>query len=83
MSIMHPYWMQCPSQETNATMHDGDVQDGTKLPALAHLIYTCNSGYQLNSSGDVFCDPEGNWLIFQFVLVNYPPPKAFKIKSAI
>ncbi|KAI4474366.1 hypothetical protein M0804_014895 [Polistes exclamans] len=53
--------MQCPSQETNATMHDCDVQDGTKLPALTHLIYTCNSGYQLNSSSDVFCDQGGNW----------------------
>ncbi|XP_043485869.1 uncharacterized protein LOC122513526, partial [Polistes fuscatus] len=49
--------LQCQSQQSNC-----DVQEGTKLPALSHLIYTCNHGYQINGSGDVFCDPEGNWL---------------------
>ncbi|XP_043487998.1 limulus clotting factor C-like isoform X2 [Polistes fuscatus] len=50
------YKLQCLPQQSNC-----DLQEGTKLPALSHLIYSCNSGYQLNSSGDVFCDSEGNW----------------------
>ncbi|XP_043498472.1 clotting factor C-like [Polistes fuscatus] len=51
------YKLQCQSQKSNC-----DVREGTKLPALSHLIYTCNPGYKISNSSDVFCDPEGNWL---------------------
>ncbi|XP_043488020.1 sushi, von Willebrand factor type A, EGF and pentraxin domain-containing protein 1-like [Polistes fuscatus] len=53
----HLRTVQCPLQQSNCC----NLQEGAKLPILSHLIYTCNSGYQLNSSGDVFCDEEGNW----------------------
>ncbi|XP_015188226.1 PREDICTED: coagulation factor X-like isoform X2 [Polistes dominula] len=51
------YRLQCQSQQNNCY-----VQEGTKLPILSHLIYTCNTGYQISGSSDVFCDREGNWL---------------------
>ncbi|KAI4476304.1 hypothetical protein M0804_013720, partial [Polistes exclamans] len=50
------YKLQCQSQQSIC-----DVQEGTKLPLGAHLIYTCNSGYQLNRFGHVFCNNKGNW----------------------
>ncbi|XP_043487981.1 limulus clotting factor C-like isoform X2 [Polistes fuscatus] len=51
------YKLQCQSQQSNC-----DVQEGTKLPTASLLIYTCNPGYKISNSSDVFCDPEGNWL---------------------
>ncbi|KAI4486895.1 hypothetical protein M0802_012246 [Mischocyttarus mexicanus] len=51
------YRLQCQSQQSNCA-----VQEGTQLPTLSRLIYTCNPGYQLSGSGDISCDLEGNWL---------------------
>ncbi|XP_047371433.1 modular serine protease-like [Vespa velutina] len=47
---------QCQTEE------NCDVQEGVQLSKGAYLIYTCNSGYKISGSSDVFCGPEGKWL---------------------
>ncbi|XP_043266690.1 modular serine protease-like isoform X2 [Venturia canescens] len=32
-----------------------------ELDPGTYLIYTCNEGYKINGTGDVFCGPEGKW----------------------
>lgn len=44
------------------TQENCDVREGVELSTGAYLIYTCNSGYEINGSPDVFCGPEGKWL---------------------
>ncbi|KAF7407366.1 hypothetical protein HZH66_001903 [Vespula vulgaris] len=51
---------QCQTQE------NCDVQQGVQLYSGAYLVYTCNSGYKISGSADVFCGPEGKWLNIPF-----------------
>ncbi|KAL2725296.1 ATPase family AAA domain-containing protein [Vespula squamosa] len=47
---------QCQTQE------NCDVQEGVELYRGAYLVYTCNPGYKISGSSDIFCGPEGKWL---------------------
>ncbi|KAI4475004.1 hypothetical protein M0804_014560 [Polistes exclamans] len=50
------YESQCHSQ------NDCNVQEGVKLPAGSHLIYSCYHGHEISGSRDVLCSSNGKWI---------------------
>lgn len=61
-----------PSQPKNGRwrLHKSQCQDDQhcelrsstfELDPGAYLVYTCNDGYKINGTADVFCGPEGKW----------------------
>lgn len=59
---------QCPNGQ------DCDVPQGTQLGPGTYLIYTCNPGYKLTGSSNVFCDAQGMWLNIPVCIEIHCPP---------
>ncbi|XP_008546101.1 modular serine protease [Microplitis demolitor] len=38
-----------------------DANGNTAMVPGTYLVYTCNSGYELKGSGDIFCGPKSKW----------------------
>lgn len=55
------HWKLHRSQCSN-TEQDCDISEGVNLGPGSHLIYSCNSGYNIEGSMDVSCSVEGKWL---------------------
>lgn len=63
---------QVPGQPPNGSwkLHKSQCQSGedciprsnvVSLEPGTYLVYSCNEGYTLKGSGQVFCGPEGKW----------------------
>ncbi|XP_011252069.2 modular serine protease [Camponotus floridanus] len=55
------HWKLHRSQCSNSEQ-DCDISEGMNLGPGSHLIYSCNSGYEIKGSKDVSCSIEGKWL---------------------
>ncbi|CAL7944331.1 unnamed protein product [Xylocopa violacea] len=60
------YWKlhksQCCNTEYDQLCDHCDISQGTRLEPGAYLIYSCNPGYKIRGSQDVFCGLNGKWL---------------------
>ncbi|XP_066582506.1 modular serine protease-like [Prorops nasuta] len=50
------HYSQCPTNE------DCELENGTEFEPGTYLVYSCNPGFIVQGSTDVFCGPEGKWL---------------------